>query len=274
MRFDEPVVVFAAGRAAADFLVAGSVAAITMVAAALISRFLTKLLTQAGMGAGSSKLVSRLVALVIVFLGVIYGLQILEVEIGPLFGAFGFSSVVVAFAFQGIIVNFVASTLLHTRQPFRAGDQIETGDHRGTVIEVNSRDVVMMTFDGNHVVIPSNVVLSSPIHNYTADPIRRTVLPLLLPYGCDLREVQRAVSRNARHVDGVVELPSPEVLIEGFGDSGIDASLRFWHPSEELSTRWIVSEVALSVVDSLDELGVEIPFPHLTLTEPPADGTS
>lgn len=264
-----PVTIFvlAAERTATELLIAGAVAVVTLIAAALIARFLTKLLTQAGMGDGSAKLVARLVGVIIVFLGVVYALQILDVQIAPLFGAFGFSSVVIAFAFQGIITNFVASTLLTTRQPFRPGDQIETGQHQGTVIEINSRDVVLMTFDGNHVVVPSNEVLSKPIHNFTADPIRRSVMPVSLPYGCDLREAQRAISRSVRAVEGITEMPSPEVLLTGFGDSGIDASLRFWHPSEELTTRWINSEVAIAVVDALAEINVEIPYPHIDLVE-------
>ncbi len=262
--------VFAAERTATELLTAAVVAAITIVAAALISRFLTKLLKQAGMGDGSAKLVARLVGVIIVLVGVVYALQILEVQIAPLFGAFGFSSVVIAFAFQGIITNFVASALLTTRQPFRPGDQIETGKHRGTVIEVNSRDVVLMTFDGNHVVVPSSEVLANPIHNFTADPIRRSVMPISLPYGCELREAQRAINRSVRGVEGVTELPAPEVLIAGFGDSGIDTNLRFWHPSEELTTRWVTSEVALAVVEALNEINVEIPFPHIDLVEKPA----
>ncbi len=265
------IFVLAAERTATELLTAAAVAAITIIAAVLIARFLTKMLVQAGIGDGSAKLVARLVGIIIALVGVVYALQILEVQIAPLFGAFGFSSVVLAFAFQGIITNFVASTLISTRQPFRPGDQIETGEHRGTVIEVNSRDVVLLTFDGNHVVVPSSEVLSNPIHNFTRDPIRRTLLPVSLPYGCDLRLAQRAVSRAVRGVEGVVEMPSPELLVSGFGDSAIETTLRFWHPSEELTTRWVTSEVAIAVVDALAEIDVEIPFPHLDVLERKSD---
>lgn len=265
--------VLAADRTATDYAIAGAVIIVTVIAALLIARLMARLLAQAGMSMGPAKLVARLVGIVIASLGIIYALQILDVQIAPLFGAFGFFSVVIAFAFQNIINNFVASALIATRAPFRAGDQIETGEFRGTVIEVNSRDVVLLTFDGNHVVIPSSDVLGSPIHNYTSDPIRRTTIPILLPYDCDVREAQKAICRVSRTIDGVVELPSPEMQVTGFGDSGITTHLRFWHPSEELSTLWITSEIAIAVVEALAEINIDIPYPHVDLLQRNAPDT-
>ncbi len=273
--------IFAAERTASNYIVAAAVVVLTAMIAVLMSRLLAKVLTQAGLRKGPAKIVARVLAIIVVFIGIIYALDILDVAIGPIFGAFGFSSVIVAFAFQGIITNFVSSTLLHAREPFRAGDQIETGGFAGTVLEINSRDVVLLTFDGNQVIIPSSDVLSNPIHNMTADPIRRSQIMFQVPYRADLRLVQATVGRAVRHVESVLEMPAPDVFVESFDDSGIGISVRFWHPSEQLTTNWVRSEATLAIDGALREIGVEVPYPHVVLAsaddqpEPPnAEPTS
>lgn len=50
-----------------------------------------------------------------------------------------------------------------------------------------------------------------------------------------------------RDADGVVDLPTPEVLVDGFGDSSIDFVVRFWH-LPTIAEHWRTkSNVALAV---------------------------
>jgi small-conductance mechanosensitive channel len=65
-------------------------------------------------------------------------------------------------------------------------------------------------------------------------------------------------------VEGVLERPTTEVWVEEFGESSVNLAVRFWH-APDVATLWRVrSHVAVAVKNTLDELGVEIPYPQRT----------
>src|SRR3546814_18607679 len=119
----------------------------------------------------------------IVLGGLLYARVSVGVQIGPLVGALGVSGIAIAFAVTAILENVFASVMLKTRRPIRVGDQVSTQDREGTVTEINFRAVVLDSFDGERVVIPSSMVMNDVIVNSTATPPRHTVLPVGVAYG-------------------------------------------------------------------------------------------
>jgi small-conductance mechanosensitive channel len=62
----------------------------------------------------------------------------------------------------------------------------------------------------------------------------------------------------------VLTKPEPVVLFKAFGDSSLDFELQFWVMQENNGVK-IKSEVALAVMQLLDDAGIEIPFPQRDL---------
>lgn len=212
------------------------------------------------------RLITRTLSTTVMLVAAIYSLGQLEVELGPLLGALGLTGIVIALALQPVMGNLVAAIMLHARRPIRPGDQIETHDLRGTVVDINSRAVVVLTFNGETVYLPNLAVLDKPLVNQTRDDYRRTVLPFQVSYDTDLRHAQRALSRALRSVDALGDAPVPaDVQVTGFGESGVDMVARFWHPSEELSARHAISEVAITIRETLAGEDMTIPFPQVVL---------
>jgi len=208
----------------------------------------------------------------IVVVSVLYFLDLLNVELSPLLGGLGISGIIVAVALQPVFGNLVGSILLHGSRYFRPGDQIETNGLHGTVIDISYRSVELIDFDGVRTYVPNIHVLAHPVINRTAEQVRRTTLDFQVSYDTDLRMAQKVVGYALRDVDGVVDMPGPEILVSGFADSGVSLMARFWHPSEELSARWIVSEAAITIRETLSENDITIPFPHVVLV--PGHATS
>ena len=80
---------------------------------------------------------------------------------------------------------------------------------------------------------------------------------------CDARIQQDAV-------DALGDGFPADVLVTGFGDSGVDLVARFWHPSEELSARHAISEVAITIRETLAAEHIAIPFPQRVVHMRPA----
>jgi small conductance mechanosensitive channel len=243
-------------------------AGITFVVAVIVSRVLKYFVERAlrrRMDAALAVLIARLVGYVIILIGVVYTLESLGLAVGPVLGALGIFGIALAFAFQDILQNFIAGILLQLKRPFTYGDQVMINEHEGTVRTIDSRLVTINTPDGETIMIPSATVIAADINNYTALGGRRTTVPVGVAYGTDLRRARDVLERAVRSADGVREVPAPEVLFEGFGESSIDFVLRYWH-EPSIATFWNTrSEVGFAVDQALAEAGIVIPFPQRTL---------
>ncbi|MDH4168375.1 MAG: mechanosensitive ion channel family protein [Acidimicrobiia bacterium] len=215
-------------------------------------------------------IITRLVGAGVLAIALIIIFSLLEIRVGPLLGALGITGILLAMALQPVLGNLVAAVLLHTRRPVRRGDQISSNGQWGTVIDINSRAVVVQTFDGEIVHVPNLKVLDEPLLNQTADEFRRTVLPFQVAYDTDLRHAQRSLVRAIKAVDALGDGFPADVLVTGFGDSGVDLVARFWHPSEELSARHAISEVAITIRETLAAEHIAIPFPQRVVHMRPA----
>jgi small-conductance mechanosensitive channel len=246
------------------------VSATATLAAGLVIMFLLKRGIHAAAGPlrmqeDMARILSRAAISIVLILSVIGALAELGVRIGPLLGALGIGSVLIAMSLQPVLGNLVGSVMLDARRPIRRGDQIHSNGQSGTVIDINGRAVVLKTFDGEVVYLPNLKVLDEPLVNQTRDEYRRTVMPFQVSYDTDLRTAQRALIDALRSLRALELAPPADIIVTGFGESGVDLAARFWHPSEELTARWVISEVAITVRETLADEGITIPFPQLVI---------
>lgn len=260
------------GLAAGDWIRAGIILAVSFAAAVVVRRLSSRAVADEDgrVENTAARFVGRVLAAVVTAAGIVYALSALHVRLGPLLGALGIGGLAIAFAAQSILQNLFASLILMARHPFRRGDQITTGDHEGTVEDVNFRVVVLRSYDGERVLIPCAEVLDNPIVNHTARGARRTTLGVGVTYDADLEQARAVLLDAVAGVDEVRPAPAAEVWVEGFGESSIDLAVRFWH-APDVATMWRVrSAVAVAVKRGLDGAGIAIPFPQRDVHFPDA----
>lgn len=253
------------GLTGRDWAVAGAIVVAGFVLGRIVHSLLVRAIHRGDAERAAADAVGRFVGMVVMAAGFVYGLSAIGVRLGPLVGALGIGGVALAFAAQAILANFLGSVILQLRRPFRRGDQIATGDCEGVVEDINFRTVVMRTFDGQRVLVPCAQVLGNPITNHTVLGRRRTTLEVSVSYDADLDHARKLLLDAVAGVDGVLGRPPAEVWVESFGESGIDLAVRFWH-APDVATLWRVrSEVAVAVKQTLDDAGIEIPYPQRTV---------
>lgn len=258
------------GLEATDWITAAAVLVASIVLAVVVRRVVARVVCSRDAPVGIGRLVGRFAAVAVFLGGLVYVLASLDIRVAPLLGALGIVGIALAFALQDILENFVAGIMLQTRRPFMVGDQIDTNDYAGTVEDVNTRAVVLKTFDGERVLIPSSMVLKNPIHNNTAFEKRRTTVSVGVSYDADLGEARDVVLRAVADIDGVLDNPSPEAYVEELGDSSVNFALRYWH-EPTIAEFWQVRDrVIEAVFGALGAAGIEIPFPQRTVHVPSA----
>jgi small conductance mechanosensitive channel len=261
------------GLTATDWLVAGATFAGFVIAGLVLRRVIERLVRRTDPEGNIARFAARVVQNLVVLVGLLYALTALGVQIGPLVGALGVTGIAIAFAVTAILENVFASVMLKTRRPIRVGDQVWTKERTGTVTEINFRAVVLDSFDGERVFIPSSMVMDDVIVNHTATPTRRTVLPVGVAYGTDLHRAQDAIVGAATGVAGVLAAPAPQAWVTTFNESSIDFDVRFWTASDIATVFRVRSGVAMAIKDAFDREGIEIPFPQRVVTMVPDETT-
>lgn len=210
-------------------------------------------------------LVARLVQVIIIMIALIYALGAVGVRISPLLGALGIGGIALALAVQPALLNLFSGLLIHVHRPLKIGEEVRSGDIRGTVIDVTSRAVVIETFAGETTYIPNSIVVDREVVNYVRAGRRRTTLKVGVAYGTDVALARKVLEEAAAGVDGVLKTPAVRVFATEFADSSINFDLDVWHEPGELALRRTRDGVIQAVSEALAAADITIPFPQRTL---------
>lgn len=176
-------------------------------------------------------------------------------------GAFG---VGLGFGLQNIVNNFVSGLILLFERPVKVNDFVQVGTHVGDLKRIGLRASVLRSLDGSEIIVPNGQLISEEVTNWTlSDQQRRFEINVGVAYGSKPRQVMDLLIKLAADNEDILDEPAPQSIFVGFGDNSLDFQLRAW--TEKVG--WVVvrSDLTLAIHESLDEAGIEIPFPQRDL---------
>lgn len=248
------------------------IAAIALVIGLFVARWIKKiafkLIGDISHNTTLNKLLSSMVYFVFIGVTLFTVLSILHLNkaVTSILAGAGIVGLALAFAFQDIASNFISGIFISFRHPIHIGDVVKLNDYMGKVIEINLRDTIIQTFQGQMVIIPNKDVYQNPIENFSMLGKRRMDLSIGVSYGEDLENVKK-VTLDA--VADIPELASGEettLFYQGFGDSSITYTIRLWVNSPEQPVYLQVgSEAIMRIKKAYDANGIVLPFPIRTL---------
>jgi small-conductance mechanosensitive channel len=186
-------------------------------------------------------------------------------RLGDIIATLGLGSVAIGFAFQDIFKNFLAGILLLIQEPFHIHDQIIVGNYEGTVEGIDLRTTKIRTYNDERVLVPNSEIFTNPVQVRTAFDSRRTDLAVGVDYNTSLPEAKEILHNTLAKVDQVLDHPTPEVDLVGFGDSSIDFIVRYWTTPRQVEVRQVQTEVILTIKQAFDTAGINIPYPIRSL---------
>lgn len=178
----------------------------------------------------------------------------------------GVIGLALGFAFQDVAANFVSGVFLIFRRPFTEGDLIQVKDQMGKVLQTNLRSTKLRTPDGETIYIPNAVVFQNNVTNYTEFGVRRIDIECGVAYDTDLAHAQD-IARSAIEDLNIGEgNRSVEVYFDGFGDSAITFTVRFWINFEEPADYPKAQDMAVRAIkDAFAREEIDMPFPIRTI---------
>jgi small conductance mechanosensitive channel len=189
-------------------VIAGVVMLVTLVVARLIDRRIARRADFRPEAMTRYRVLRRTITTSIVFIGLLSALlaipQVRAVA-GGLLASSAVVGIVVGFASQRTLGNFVAGLLIAFTQPVRLGDEVVVENTEGVVEEIGLIYTFVRTDNGDRLVIPNEKLASDTIRNSTIRSREKVAeISLQVPFGKDLGAV----------VDRLRSLaPDPEVFV-------------------------------------------------------------
>ncbi|HET7380145.1 MAG TPA: mechanosensitive ion channel domain-containing protein [Gaiellales bacterium] len=239
---------------------------LTIVAAYLVSAFVRFVLQEdvyprTGLPRGASYALSTLLHYVLIFLGVLFAVAALGVDltrITILAGAFG---VGIGIGLQNVVANFVAGVILLLEQRIHVGDAVEAGDLRGEVREIGFRASTVRTATGGDVIVPNSRLTSERVTNWTlSDRNCRIDLNVTVAYTAEMATVLDVLRKTAAADPAILAVPGPVAICTGFRDNGLGFELRVWAARVEAADG-VRSELAMALHAALVAARIEIAPP-------------
>lgn len=220
-------------------------------------------LRRLGLSELATNLGMRFVRLIITSVGILIALELLDATalVSAVLGVAGVIGIALGFAFRNIVENYLAGVLLSTRNPFAIGDFIQVADFTGKVMRLTSRDTVLMTLDGNHLRIPNSQIITSPMTNFSRNPLRRFEFTVGVSVDLDLLLVRQLAIATLQAMPGILAEPRPRVLVLELGDSTVTVRVMAWIDQSETDFLKARSEAIRLVKTAFDNAGIEMPEP-------------
>ena len=168
---------------------------------------------------------------------------------GGLLASSAVLALIVGFASQRTLANFVAGILIAITQPIRLGDRVSYGGVDGVIEDIGVTYTFIRTTDGSRLVVPndklaSDTILNSSIRN------RETLaeITVQLPLTCDLEAAVGALREE------MADERDAAVVLTGL-DGNATVTVRAAAPDASAALR-LESELRLRVHARLRALGV------------------
>lgn len=200
---------------------------------------------------------------VLLVIAVLIALPLVGIDITALSVFGGALGLGLGLGLQKIASNYVSGFTLLLDQSIRIGDMVTVGHQFGQVQRIATRYTVIRGLDGTESIIPNESLITDTVINHTlANPNNRVAVPIQVAYGTDLEKVRAVLLSTIAGRQRVLRDPEPNILLKGFGESGIDLELAFWIADPEEGQLSLKSDVNWAIWQAFQREEIEIPYPR------------
>jgi MscS family membrane protein len=216
---------------------------------------------------------AKLIRAAIVISAVLVAMQTLGFSLTGLLAAGGVGGIVLGFASQDLLSNFLGGIILFFDRPFVVGDWIRSPDREieGTVEVIGWRQTTLRTFDKRPLYVPNGSFLSISIENPSRMSHRRIRETIGIRYG-DIGGMDGITAEVRQMLVDHPEIDESQTLMvnfNAFAPSSVDVFVyTFTHTTSWTKFHTIKQDVLLKIAAIIEKHGAEIAFPTSTLHIP------
>ena len=229
----------------------------------LLSYCLGRLLSLKGVNRRALALILRYM---IVGAGIVWALDFTGFNRTAILAIAGGLSVGLGFGIKEVFANFISGIWLLLEGSVRPGEVLFLDDDPCEVRKLGLRAALLWRErDNTELLVPNQVFLTTTTTTFTgSDGMRRCEVRVSAAYKHQPLDVMALLMQATSAVPDVLTEPPPAALVLDYGDSAIQYAIRFWIADPMKGTA-MSSQVRLSIWQSFQDHGIEIPYPQLVL---------
>ena len=176
--------------------------------------------------------------------------------------------VVLGFAFQSSLTDFIAGIFISFFKPFDINDRITLKDKNisGTIEDITIRHTVIKTFTNSRLIIPNSIMNQAIIeNNHIIDPKSGNFMDVIVSYDTDLDKAKQIMVNCIESHPETININNTEeqnytyVFTREFLDSGISLRATVWTKTVDDNFR-VCSEIRDSIIKEFRKNKIEIPY--------------
>lgn len=231
---------------------------VTIFVALWISRFIeNKVMRAEHVSVNLRVVMTKLLRMLLLTVALLIALSAVGLDITFLSVFGGALGVGLGLGLQRIASNYVSGFIILLDKSMEIGDVITVDKHYGVINDLRSRYMILAKQDGTHVIIPNEALITTAVVNHSLIEHKgRVQINLSISYKSNLDRAVALMHDEAMQQDRVLMKPSPDVLVKGFTENGIDLSLTVWVMNPEAGGGAIQSSLYLSIWRAFEANGI------------------
>ena len=211
-------------------------------------QMMAKVLQYYELNASIEQLLKNMILVMIIVLALGTVLAQFGFDIVSLVAGLGIVGLAVGFAAQSTLANFIAGITILVEQSFQVGDWIRIGDKEGRVVKISLRATQILDRDNIIIIIPKMIRFSVKVR---------------VALHADIVQARNAILGKLSKEEVVLKHPMPLVTVDELGEYALILTVRFWVAPLSVARIPIIKEnLTERIKQSLDEAGIEIPYPY------------
>lgn len=236
-----------------------------IIIAQIVSMFFKKYLSTT-MEKSNAKTLNKVIYATIIIITILVVTTSQGIDLSGLLVAGGIFGIVIGFATQSVVSNILSGIFLMIERPAKAGDVVELpqGNVFGTLMDITIFSTRIKLFDGSIMRVPNAKIFTENIRNVAATEVRRIDVVIGIAYKEKIDKAITAIKEAIiTKLPFVLIEPEPAVWTDTLADSSVNLKVLVWFPRNDWGE---VGPVLNQVIkESLDNAGIEIPFPQRTI---------
>jgi len=238
-------------------------ALIVLVLALWIAQVIESRLMKSSMDLSLKKMASNASKAGLLFIGLLVALEAAGIDLTALSVLGGAVGVGIGFGLQKLASNYVSGFVILAERSLRIGDMVKVDGFEGRISDIKTRYTVIRALNGRESIVPNEMLITQRVENASlADPRVSVSTVVQVGYGTDLAALFPKLVDVMCGVPRVLVDPGPSVTLSNFAADGLELTLYFWIEDPHNGQGGVRSDVNLAVLQLLNSLGVDIPYPQ------------
>ena len=250
-------------------LTAGAVLIVTLwVSSAIESRLLK---SATGGDLSLRKVISNTVRVLLMFVGLLLALSSVGIDLTALSVLGGAVGVGIGFGLQKLAANYVSGFVILAERSMRIGDSVKVDNFEGRITDIKARYTVIRSATGRESIVPNEMLITQRVENLSlTDPKVWQSTVVSVAYDSPVDEVIDLLVQACAQQPRVLRDPAPSAALSAFGADGLEFTVIYWIEDPEKGQLNLKSDINRAILRSLQERGIEIPYPQRVVRTMPA----